>query len=235
MSNFKIKVGGSCVAPIINSVSLNTDGYLVINYSLSTVNLGSPEYQIATDENFNNIVNYKVGFLYAQEEVTFLLASGYSQLFIRARKHCTIQSGGTVPSAWSTVYHWINTTQQVNAPYEFNPVAVVPGNYVAPILNEPEGGNNYSICMTGNGFTTNVKIDTEFPQVGTQIFLNDGVTKAIPGNIPTDFAGVAGDCNTSGIRWIRFTSSNPAIAGKVWDVNPNTGIIIGESTTYSCN
>ena len=234
MSNFKIKVGGSCVAPIINSVSLNTDGYLVINYSLSTVNLGSPEYQIATDENFNNIVNYRVGFLYTQEEVTFLLASGYSNLYIRARKHC-LQDSTTVPSVWSTVYHWINTTQQVNAPYEFNPVSVVPGNYTTPILDEPEGGNNYSICLTGNGFTANVKIDTEFPQVGTQIFLKDGVTRAIPGNIPSTFGGVADDCNVSGIRWIRFTSSNPAITNKVWDVNPSTGKIIGESTTYNCN
>ena len=234
MSNFKIKVGDSCVAPIINSVSLNTDGYLVINYSLSTVNLGSPEYQIATDENFNNIVNYRVGFLYTQEEVTFLLASGYSNLYIRARKHC-MQENTTVPSAWSTVYHWINTTQQVPAPYSFNPVSVVPGNYTTPILNEPQGTNNYSICFTGNTFTANVKIDTEFPQVGTQIFLSDGVTKAIPGNIPSTFGGVADDCNVSGIRWIRFTSSNPAITNKVWDVEPSTGKIIGESTTYKCN
>ena len=234
MSNFKIKVGGSCVAPIINLVSLNTDGYLVINYSLSTVNLGSPEYQIATDENFNNIVNSRVGFDYTQEAITFLLASGYSNLYIRARKHC-LQGSTTVPSAWSTVYHWINTTQQVNAPYEFNPVVVIPGNYATPVLNDPQGTNNYSICSTGNAFTANVKIDTKTPQVGTQIFLKDGVTKAIPGNIPTDFCGVAGDCNTSGIRWIRFTSSNPAITGKVWDVNPSTGKIIGESTTYNCN
>ena len=234
MSNFKIKVGDSCVAPIINSVSLNTDGYLVINYSLSTVNLGSPEYQIATDENFNNIVNYRVGFLYTQEEVTFLLASGYSNLYIRARKHC-MQENTTVPSAWSTVYHWINTTQQVPAPYSFNPVSVVPGNYTTPILNEPQGTNNYSICFTGNTFTANVKIDTEFPQVGTQIFLSDGVTKAIPGNIPSTFGGVADDCNVSGIRWIRFTSSNPTITNKVWDVEPSTGKIIGESTTYKCN
>ena len=234
MSNFKIKVGGSCVAPIINSVSLNTDGYLVINYSLSTVNLGSPEYQIATDENFNNIVNYRVGFLYTQEEVTFLLASGYSNLYIRARKHC-MQGTTTVPSAWSTVYHWINTTQQVSAPYSFNPVAVIPANYSTPIVNNPQGTNNYSICRTGNSFTTNVKIDTEIPQVGTQIFLNDGVTKAIPGNIPSNYCGVGGDLHTSGIKWIRFAISNPAIAGKVWDVEPSTGKIIGESTTYNCN
>ena len=121
------------------------------------------------------------------------------------------------------------------APYNFNPVSVVPGNYVAPILDEPGGNNNYSICMTGYGFTTYVRIDTEFPQAGTQIFLDDGVTKAKPGNIPNDYCGVAGDLHTSGIRWIRFTSSNPAISGKVWDVNPSTGKIIGESTTYNCN
>ena len=234
MSNFKIKVGGSCVAPIINSVSLNTDGYLVINYSLSTVNLGSPEYQIATDENFNNIVKYRVGFLYTQEEVTSLLASGYSNLYIRARKHC-LQGSTTVPSAWSTVYHWINTTQQVNAPYEFNPVVVIPGNYATPVLNDPQGTNNYSICRTGNAYTVNVKINTELPQAGTQIFLNDGITKAIPGNIPNDYCGVGVALHTSGIRWIRFTSSNPAITNKVWDVNPSTGKIIGESTTYNCN
>ena len=113
MSNFKIKVGGNCVAPIINLVSLNTNGYLVINYSLNTTKLGFPEYQIATDSNFTNIVHYRVGFAYTQEEVTSLLASGYSNLYIRARKHCIIQSGVTVPSNWSATYQWINTANQV--------------------------------------------------------------------------------------------------------------------------
>ena len=89
--------------------------------------------------------------------------------------------------------------------------------------------------MTGNSFTTNVKIDTEFPQVGTKIFLNDGVTEAIPGNIPSNYCGVGQDLHTSGIRWIRFTSSNPAVANKIWDVEPSTGKIIGLSTTYTCN
>ena len=233
MSNFKIKVGGSCVAPTINIVSLNAQGYLVINYSLNTTNLGSPEYQIATDENFNNIVNYRVGFSYVQEEVTTLLANGYSNLYVRVRKRC-IQGNTTVPSAWSTVYHWINTTQQVPAPYEFNPVVVIPGNYATPVLNDPQGSNNYSICSTGNAFTANVKIDTATPQVGTQIFLNDGITKAIPGNIPNDYCGVGVDLHTSGIRWIRFTSFTPGILGMVWNVEPSTGKIVSLSN-YSCN
>ena len=88
--------------------------------------------------------------------------------------------------------------------------------------------------MTGNSFTAFVKIDTATPQVGTQIFLNDGVTKAKPGNIPSDFCGVAGYCNTSGIRWIRFTSSTPGILGMVWNVEPSTGKIVSLSN-YSCN
>ena len=237
MSNFKLKVGESCIPPVINIVSLDTQGYLVINYSLNTTNLGSPEYQIATDENFNNIVKSRVGFSYVQEEITTLLATGYSQLFIRARKHCIIQSGGTVPSNWSATYHWINTTQQVHAPYEFNPVVAIPGNYATPILNKPQENNNYSICMTGNSYTVNVKIDTTAPQVGTQIFLNDGVTKAIPGNIPSSFGGVTEVTeafNTSGIRWIRFTSSTPGILGMVWNVEPRTGKIVSLSN-YSCN
>ena len=229
MSNFKIKVGGSCVAPTINIVSLNAQGYLVINYSLNTTNLGSPEYQIATDENFNNIVKNRVGFSYVQEEVTTLLANGYSNLYVRVRKHCT-QGNTTVPSAWSTVYHWINTTQQVSAPYEFNPVAVIPANYTTPIDT-----NNYTICSIGNQFTKGLKIDTITPQVGTKLYLTDGNTPAIPGNLSSfDIQGIV-DFNTNGIRWIRFTSSNPAVAGKIWDVEPSTGKIIGLSTTYTCN
>ena len=120
------------------------------------------------------------------------------------------------------------------APYSFNPVVVIPGNYATPILNDPQGNNNYSICMTGNSFTALLKIDTATPQVGTQIFLNDGITKAIPGNIPNDYCGVGEDLHTSGIRWIRFTSSNPGILGMVWNVEPSTGKIVSLSN-YSCN
>ena len=230
MSNFKIKVGGSCVAPIINSVSLNTDGYLVINYSLSTVNLGSPEYQIATDENFNNIVNYRVGFLYTQEEITFLLASGYSNLYIRARKHC-LQGSTTVPSAWSTVYHWINTTQQVNAPYEFNPVSVIPASRSTPI-----DAGNYTICSVGNEYTKGLKIDTPVPQIGTKLYLTDGVTPAIIGNLSSfDVDGIV-DFNSVGIAWVRFiySAGGSDLYTKIWKVNPATGVILALST-YNCS
>ena len=230
MSNFKIKVGGSCVAPIINSVSLNTDGYLVINYSLSTVNLGSPEYQIATDENFNNIVNYSVGFLYTQEEVTSLLASGYSNLYIRARKHC-IQENTTVPSAWSTVYHWINTANQVLAPYEFNPVSVIPASRSTPI-----DAGNYTICSVENEYTKGLKIDTPVPQIGTKLYLPDGVTPAIIGNLSSfDVDGIV-DFNSVGIAWVRFiySAGGSDLYTKIWEVNPATGVILALST-YNCS
>ena len=230
MSNFKIKVGGSCVAPIINLVSLNTDGYLVINYSLSTVNLASPEYQIATDENFNNIVNYRVGFAYTQQEVTSLLATGYSQLFIRARKHCIIQSGGTVPSNWSATYQWINTANPVLAPYEFNPVSVIPASRSTPIY-----AGIYTICSVGNAYTKGLKIDTPVPQIGTKLYLTDGVTPAIIGNLSSfDVKGIV-DYNSVGIAWVRFIygAGGSDLYTKIWEVNPATGVILALST-YKC-
>lgn len=230
MSNFKLKVGASCVAPTINIVSLNAQGHLVINYSLNTTNLGSPEYQISVDENFNNIVNSKIGFPYVQEEITTLLATGYSNLYIRVRKHC-IQGNVTVPSAWSTVYHWINTTQQVSAPYEFNPVAVIPADYTTPIDT-----NNYTICSIGNQFTKGLKIDTITPQVGTKLYLTDGITPATPGNLSSfNVQGIV-DFNTNGIKWVRFIygANNSDLYTKIWEVNPVTGVIVSLSS-YTCN
>ena len=230
MSNFKLKVGASCVAPTINIVSLNTQGYLVINYSLNTTNLGSPEYQISVDENFNNIVKSRIGFSYVQEEITTLLANGYSNLYVRVRKHC-IQGNTTVPSAWSTVYHWINTTQQVSAPYEFNPVAVIPADYTTPIDT-----NNYTICSVGNQFTKGLKIDTITPQVGTKLYLTDGNTPATPGNLSSfDVQGVV-NFNTNGIKWVRFIygANNSDLYTKIWEVNPVTGVITSLSS-YNCN
>ena len=240
-----INLAGTCDIPVLTSITTNANTALtVLKFTMQNTSPVGIEYEVSTDSSFTSIILTGVS-----TTINTLAGGGYSidipfnitpyqafTIFVRIRKKCT----DTNVSGWSA--HLVTNSQSTSggsgvgvAPYAFNPVAVVPGNYAAPILNDPQGTNNYSICSTGNAFTANVKIDTETPQVGTQIFLDDGVTKAIPGNIPSDFVGVAGDCNTSGIRWIRFTSSNPAITGKIWDVNPNTGIIIGESTTYSCN
>ena len=240
-----INLAATCDTPYINSIvpSGNTP-LTIIGFTMQNTSPAGIEYEVATDSSFTNIVLTGVS-----TTINTLAEGKYSidipfnatpyepyTTYVRIRKKCT----NTNVSSWSIPSTITRGSASWGsgvgvAPYSYNPVVVIPGNYSTPILNDPQGSNNYSICFTGNSFTANVKIDTEFPQAGTQLFLNDGVTKAIPGNIPNDAWGVAGECNVSGIKWIRFTSSNSAIAGKVWDVDPSTGIIIGESTTYNCN
>ena len=240
-----INLAATCDIPVLTSITTNANTELtVLQFTMQNTSPVGIEYEVSTDSSFTNII--LTGVI---TSIDTPAGGGYSidipfnatpyvpyTTYVRIRKKCT----ATNVSSWSIPLTITSGSASWDsgvgvAPYSFNPVVVVPGNYVAPILDEPEGGNNYSICLTGNSFTANVKIDTEFPQVGTQIFLNDGVSKAIPGNIPNDYCVVGEDLHTSGIKWIRFTSANSSIANKIWDVNPSTGKIIGESTTYNCN
>ena len=240
-----INLAATCDTPYLNSIvpSGNTP-LTILGFTMQNTSPVGIEYEVSTDSSFTNIIlTGVVTTINTPAEGEYSIDIPFNTTpyeayttYVRIRKKCT----NTNVSSWSVPLTITSGSASWGsgvgvAPYNFNPVAVVPGNYTTPILDEPGGSNNYSICMTGYGFTTYVRIDTEFPQAGTQIFLDDGVTKAKPGNIPNDYCGVAGDLNTSGIKWIRFTSSNPSISGKVWDVNPSTGKIIGESTTYNCN
>ena len=239
-----INLAATCDIPVLTSITTNANTALtVLQFTMQNTSPVGIEYQVSTDSSFTNIIltgvittiNTPAGGGYSID-IPFN-ATPYEPYttYVRIRKKCT----NTNVSNWSIPLTITSGSTSWGsgvgvAPYSFNPVAVIPGNYVTPIVNDPQGTNNYSICMTGNSFTANVKIDTEFPQAGTQIFLNDGVTKAIPGNIPNDYCGVGEDLSTSGIKWIRFTSSNPAITNKVWDVNPSTGKIVSLSN-YNCN
>ena len=239
-----INLAATCDTPVLNSVVPSGDTPLtILGFTMQNTSSVGIEYEVSTDSSFTNIILTGVS-----TTINTPAGGGYSinipfnatpyepyTTYVRIRKKCT----ATNVSSWSIPLTITSGSASWGsgvgvAPYSYNPVAVVPGNYTTPILNEPGGSNNYSICMTGNAFTANVKIDTEFPQVGTQIFLNDGITKAIPGNIPNDYCGVGEDLHTSGIRWIRFTSSTPGILGMVWNVEPSTGKIVSLSN-YSCN
>ena len=239
-----INLAATCDTPYLNSVGTSEGTPLtILGFTMQNTSLVGIEYEVSTDSSFTNII--LTGVI---TSIDTPVGGGYSidipfnatpyepyTTYVRIRKKCTNTnvSGWSIPlTITSGSASWGSGVGV--APYSFNPVAVIPANYSTPVVNDPQGTNNYSICSTGNQFTANVKIDTETPQVGTQIFLNDGVTKAIPGNIPSDFCGVAGDCNTSGIRWIRFTSSTPGILGMVWNVEPSTGKIVSLSN-YSCN
>ena len=239
-----INLAATCDTPYLNSIvpSGNTP-LTILGFTMQNTSPIGIEYEVATDSSFTNII--LTGVI---TTINTLVEGGHSidipfnatpyvpyTTYVRIRKKCT----ATNVSSWSIPLTITSGSASWGsgvgvAPYSFNPVAVIPANYSTPVVNDPEGTNNDGICSTDNQFTANVKIDTETPQAGTQIFLNDGVTKAIPGNIPSDFCGVAGDCNTSGIRWIRFTSSTPGILGMVWKVEPITGKIVSLSN-YNCN
>ena len=241
-----INLAATCDIPYLNSVvpsggnPLTTLGFTMQNTSPVGI-----EYEVSTDSSFTNII--LTGVI---TTINTPAGGGYSidipfdatpyvpyTTYVRIRKHCT----NTNISAWSIPLTITTGSSSWGsgvgvAPYEFNPVVAIPGNYPTPVLNKPQESDNYNICMTGNSYTVNVKIDTATPQVGTQIYLNDGITKAIPGNIPSSFGGVTEVTeafNTSGIRWIRFTSSTPGILGMVWDVEPSTGKIVSLSN-YNC-
>ena len=239
-----INLAATCDIPYINSIvpSANTP-LTILGFTMQNTNPVGIEYEVATDSSFTNII--LTGTI---TSIDTPAGGGYSidipfnatpyvpyTTYVRIRKKCTNTnvSGWSIPlTITSGSASWGSGVGV--APYSFNPVVVIPGNYATPTLNDPQGTNNYSICSTGNAFTANVKIDTETPQVGTQIFLNDGITKAIPGNIPNDYCGVGQDLHTSGIRWIRFTSFTPGILGMVWNVEPSTGKIVSLSN-YNCN
>lgn len=239
-----INLAATCDTPVLTSIATSENTALtILGFTMQNTSPVGIEYEVSTDSSFTNII--LTGVI---TSIDTPVGGGYSidipfnatpyepyTTYVRIRKKCTNTnvSGWSIPlTITSGSASWGSGVGV--APYSFNPVAVIPANYSTPVVNDPQGTNNYSICSTGNQFTANVKIDTETPQVGTQIFLNDGVTKAIPGNIPSDFCGVAGDCNTSGIRWIRFTSSTPGILGMVWNVEPSTGKIVSLSN-YNCN
>ena len=239
-----INLAVTCDIPYLNSVvSSGGTPLTILGFTMQNTSPVGIEYEVSTDSSFTNIIltgvittiNTPAGGGHSID-IPFN-ATPYEPYttYVRIRKKCT----NTNVSSWSIPLTITSGSASWGsgvgvAPYSFNPVVVIPANYSTPVVNDPQGTNNYSICSTGNQFTANVKIDTETPQAGTQIFLNDGVTKAIPGNIPSDFCGVAGNCNTSGIRWIRFTSSTPGILGMVWNVEPSTGKIVSLSN-YSCN
>ena len=239
-----INLAGTCDIPVLTSITTNANTALtVLKFTMQNTSPVGIEYEVATDSSFTNIIltgvittiNTPAGGGYSID-IPFN-ATPYEPYttYVRIRKKCTNTnvSGWSIPlTITSGSASWGSGVGV--APYSFNPVAVIPANYSTPVVNDPQGTNNYSICSTGNAFTANVKIDTATPQVGTQIFLKDGITKAIPGNIPNDFCGVGVDLHTSGIRWIRFTSSNPDILGMVWNVEPSTGKIVSLSN-YSCN
>jgi hypothetical protein len=216
-----------CETPSIKRLYWETDDQLVMEYLVDANNLKTPEYQIAIDPQFENIIYFKVGFDYNPIEdinLNDLNIPNGTVLYIRARKYC--EPSGV--SDWSNVvdFEWIN---RVKAPYTFRAYCV-SGLYGVPteIAEFKE-----SICWSEQLIKT-INLDTVEPGTGSFIYLIDGIRPAIPGNL-SDFdnpGGASSGFNDRGIAWIRFEEFDP---GTIYSVDPETGRIGEKSSRYTCN
>ena len=204
------------------------------------------EYEVATDNNFTTII--KTGILNTIGTVlgsyenleedsahpgNYILrvlnfdCTAYPNLYTRIRKWCTVNE----KSDWYYPIRYVNpnfggsgNTGVGIAPYQMNPVVIIPSKISDPTISNSYG---YNICSTDNAGTCNLKMNTATPQIGTQLYLNDGITKAKTGNIPSDLCGIGSDLNVYGISFIRFTTSDVNVTKKIYTVDPTTGIITG--------
>jgi len=223
--------GSVCKEPTINKVDVLDDGQIVMDYTVDTTNLATPEYQIATDIGFKNIIHFKVDFDYSPQEYVYMDGGNIPEntvLYIRARSHCESPSGVSV---WSNVIRfqskrWIAK----KAPYAFDDAFCVSGKFKSPTNSNEVGA---SICWTEGPLQKAINLTTSVPQVGSYIYLSDGITPATPANLGSFETGAASSgFKDMGIKWIRFESYNRS---KIYDVNPSTGLITGVSTSFNCN
>lgn len=225
----------ACAIPDIKRVYLGENDQITMEYSVDNTNLLTPEYQIATDSGFTNIIHFKAGFKYEPIEYIDMTGGNIPDgtlLYMRVRKHCA-PSG---VSSWSNVVGFRSGKWSVvKAPYTFKDAYCVSGAFEDP-TNVAEFKT--SICWSArNPFIKTINLTTAKPQVmESYIYLSDGITPAIPENLSvfdTD-AGTGGPnigFRDRGIRWIRFESQNQY---QIYEVEPSTGLITGISTRFNC-
>ena len=235
-----INLAATCDTPVLNSISTSENTALtILGFTMQNTSPVGIEYEVSTDSSFTNII--LTGVI---TSIDTPAGGGYSidipfnatpyvpyTTYVRIRKKCT----NTNVSSWSIPLTITSGSASWGsgvgvAPYEFNPVSVIPASYSTPI-----DSGNYTICSIGNQFTKGLKIDTVVPQVGTKLYLTDGVTPAIPGNLSSFNVNNIIDYNSVGIAWVRFVYSagGSDLYTKVWKVNPATGVILALST-YNC-
>ncbi len=235
-----INLAATCDTPVLNSISTSENTALtILGFTMQNTSPIGIEYEVSTDSSFTNIIltgvittiNTPAGGGYSID-IPFN-ATPYEPYttYVRIRKKCT----NTNVSSWSIPLKITSGSASWGsgvgvAPYEFNPVSVIPASYSTPI-----DSGNYTICYVGNQFTKSLKIDTVVPQVGTKLYLTDGVTPAIPGNLSSFDVDNIIDYNSVGIAWVRFgySAGGSDLSTKVWKVNPATGVILALST-YKC-
>ena len=150
-----INLAATCDIPVLTSITTNANTALtVLRFTMQNTSPVGIEYQVSTDSSFTNII--LTGTI---TNINTLAGGGYSidipfnatpyeayTTYVRIRKKCT----NTNVSSWSAPLTITSGSASWSsgvgvAPYSFNPVAVIPANYSTPVVNDPQGTNNYSI------------------------------------------------------------------------------------------
>lgn len=216
-----------CKVPSIERVYLGENDQIIMDYFVDETDLDTPEYQIATDADFKKIIHLRVGIDYHPTEYIEMndgnIPDG-TTLYMRARKHCA-PSG---VSEWSNVIEFRSGKWVASSAYTFGDAYCVSGEFENPMDSEAMGA---SICWTDrNPLIKTIRLSTSVPQKGSIIYLSNGITRAIPGNLKSfdDEGGPNKGFDLKGIRWIRFGSYNPSA---IYSVDPKTGEI-GDVSLY---
>lgn len=200
-----------CEIPDIKNVYLGEEDRIIMDYFTDEADLYAIEYQIATDDKFTNIVHVRVimGSDYTPIEYIEMndgTITNETAYYIRARRHCS----ASVVSAWSNIFSFRSgkwNTRKILEAY------CLPGNYDL---------DKKVICQRGTIWKKEVIVNTLNPQIGSLIYLKDGVTPATIGNLAEFESDNPVGFNAYGIRWIRFEDSE---RNTIYNVEPRTGKI----------
>lgn len=206
----------ACEIPVIKSVYLGEGDQIIMDYPVDEADLYAIEYQIATDDKFTNIVQVRVIMGSDYTPIEFIemndgAITNETAYYIRARRHCS----KSVVSDWSDVFGFRSGKWGVRRVLE---AYCLPANYDL---------DKKSICQTGGVWKKQVILDTPEPRAGSLIFLIDGITSAIPGNLREFESDNPVGFNQHGIRWIRFDAPDWSI---IYNVDPKIGKIIDISS-----
>ncbi len=208
----------TCKVPSIDGVRVQENGQIEVYFAGDNTDLATLEYQIALDPEFKKIIYSKVGLVYAWPEYVDMNALKIGKgiiLYIRAR--------------YSPVEFQSGDWKIQDAPYSVKDACCISAaGFESPVDPKYVGE---SICQSVSRWTKELNLTTPIPQAGSFIYLSDGVTPAIPGNLDSFDTNGASGFNEKGIQWVRFPSYSTS---KIFDVEPKTGEIIRETLRYIC-
>lgn len=231
-----------CVNPTLTNAMQTSGESVLFEWDNNGYNYGSGtallQYSLDNGNTWNTVgtVNPANSSVDQYSQQFQQIGSG-SSVKLRVQVHgngCSNMSSNEIDIVWERM------GAAVYGQHQINPVNIISANASSPKYNDPQYGGSYSICVTGNQFTKNLKINTATIVPGqTRLFLMDGTTPCTPGNMASlDMSGSSPtQYNEYGIRWIRFVgydANGIHLGNKIFDVNPSTGIITGESTNYVC-